>query len=311
MSQTSTPAARLTRGHRSIRLLWTLIATLMIAETLQASSSTSVSLQVDYTATVEYTDGHGTADALVLPMPSVPSTNHAAFRFRDPRHAEVLMQLLDGCSINGHYWFFSASLTDTAYTIRLESAGGTTRTYENPAGARSGFADVTSFPCPPRGATSLPPVELATGSAPVADFGLEASPARGFFCVPDADTACLFGTNFPVEVEFTTTGASGDGLAHSPNPAENTALFGLFESDLPDVAIKMVRTCGHYEVHWAQLGNITLDIEVVSFISGLTWNSGPTTVNGVDREAFVIDADCLFAGSFELGDRFEWSASSP
>ena len=275
------------------------------------SSTTTATLLSNYAVTVEYTDGHGTADGIVLPLTTVPAGDTAAFRFRDPRDTEVLVRVLDGCSVNGQYWVFTASLTELAYTVRIEqSPGGAVQTYTNPAGSRSGFFDTSAFACPPRGVEASV-IDLAAGTAPRSDFGLEAPVNRGFFCFPDTDTACLFGTNFPVEVAWTADPASGDAQAHDPNPSERTALFGLYSNDTADVAVKMIDNCSHYEVHWAQLGNTTVDVSVVSYISGATWNSGDTTLNGVDREAFVIEADCIFTASFELGGPWEWSSSTP
>lgn len=300
------------RIQQVLRSLGAVAALAAVSQTGANAQPTSVTLLTDYSVSVEYTDGHGTANGIDLRIISLPGDDTAGFAFRDPRDAEVLVRLLDGCSVNGHLWFLATSLTDTNYTIRLvETSSGAERTYTNPAGSRSRFADTTSFPCPPRGAEASAGVDLAAGAGPVNDRGLEPLPPRGFFCVPDSDTACLFGTNFPVEVSFSSALGSGDAFAHSPNPSQRTALFGLASSDVPDVAVKMIDSCSHYEVHWAQLGNVTLDIEVTSFLSGLTWNSPSTIDNGVDREAFVIDSDCIFTGSFEMGTRYQWSASTP
>ena len=301
------------RPFRTTALAVTAFALLLCgSEAGLGQDADSVLLLSEFTVTVEYTDGHGTADGVPITMSTVSSDDTGAFRFRDPRDTEVLVKMADGCALNGHFWFFSASLTDLAYTIRVvQTTGGAEQTYTNPPGSRAGYADVTSFPCPTSRGLSSESVDLVSGSGPANDFGLDEPPSRGFFCFPDTDTACLFGTNFPVEVAYTSVLGSGDAFAHDPNLSERTALFGLVADDVAEVAIKLKNSCSHYEVHWAQLGNVTLDITVTSFLSGFVWNSPSTTTNGVDREAFVIDADCIFSGSFEIGGPWEWSSSNP
>jgi len=55
------------------------------------------------------------------------------FWFFDPENPEMLVKALDGCSINGHYWFFASAGTNVGYTITVtDTRAGATRTYLNP-----------------------------------------------------------------------------------------------------------------------------------------------------------------------------------
>lgn len=57
------------------------------------------------------------------------------FWFFSPNNWEILIKVLDGCGINGHYWVFAAATTDVEYTIRVtDTANGTVKTYFNPLG---------------------------------------------------------------------------------------------------------------------------------------------------------------------------------
>jgi hypothetical protein len=99
-----------------------------------------------------------------------PSRDSGLFAFFDLANWEVLVKVLDGCAINGHYWLYVAGATDTGYTVRVrEPATGRNREYENPLGTFSPLAtDTTSFPCDAAGAASI---AAAAGSA--------VSPAEG------------------------------------------------------------------------------------------------------------------------------------
>ena len=57
------------------------------------------------------------------------------FWFFDPDNVEVLVKALDGCAVNGHFWFFSAGLTNLEVELTVtDTATGEIRTYDNPLG---------------------------------------------------------------------------------------------------------------------------------------------------------------------------------
>ena len=60
------------------------------------------------------------------------------------------MKVLDGCSLNDHYWVFAAAATTVEYTLTVtETAIGAKRAYSNEKGDLSpAFADTTAFICP-------------------------------------------------------------------------------------------------------------------------------------------------------------------
>ena len=81
----------------------------------------------------------------------------ALFHFFEPGdNWEVLVKVLDGCSVNGNVWVFGASTTDLGYTIRVrDTAAGTVREYRNEAGTpAAAITDVAAFP------RRLPPVRV-------------------------------------------------------------------------------------------------------------------------------------------------------
>lgn len=54
--------------------------------------------------------------------------------FRDS-NVEVVLKVLDGCPVNGHYWVFAAGLTNVGVELRIEDTlRGETKTYSNAEG---------------------------------------------------------------------------------------------------------------------------------------------------------------------------------
>lgn len=72
--------------------------------------------------------------------------------FFDVNNPEVLVKLIDGCAVNGHFWFFAAGLTNLEVKIGIndgQNGPGSTRTYTNPANtAFAPIQDTAALPCP-------------------------------------------------------------------------------------------------------------------------------------------------------------------
>jgi hypothetical protein len=81
-----------------------------------------------------------------------PLTDNAGtFWFFDPANVELIVKVLDGCAVNGHFWFFAAGLTDVAVSLNVTDAQtGAMRTYTNPRGtAYLPVQDINAFStCP-------------------------------------------------------------------------------------------------------------------------------------------------------------------
>ncbi len=67
------------------------------------------------------------------------SADSGLFYFFSEDNWEMLVKVLDGCAINGHYWVLAAATTDVGYTLEVRDlqAGGEPRTYTNPVGQAS------------------------------------------------------------------------------------------------------------------------------------------------------------------------------
>jgi hypothetical protein len=79
------------------------------------------------------------------------SDDSGMFYFLDRDNWEMLVKVLDGCAINGHYWLFSAAVTNVEYTLTVtDSATGVAKVYPNAAGiAAPAVTDTRAFAtCP-------------------------------------------------------------------------------------------------------------------------------------------------------------------
>ena len=67
---------------------------------------------------------------------AVPLTaDSGLFWFFNQANIELIVKVLDGCGVNGHYWVFAGGLTDVEATVVVtDTTTGASRTYTNPQG---------------------------------------------------------------------------------------------------------------------------------------------------------------------------------
>ena len=82
---------------------------------------------------VNWSSGNGEAG----PASRVPggTNNSGLFYFFDSDNWEMLLKVLDGCAVNGHYWVYSAAATDLGLDITVrDTATGAAWTYSKEPG---------------------------------------------------------------------------------------------------------------------------------------------------------------------------------
>ena len=81
--------------------------------------------------------------------PGVPvrlTDDTGAFWFFGPDNLELLVKVLDGRAVNGHFWVFFGGLTDIPFTLTVtDTETGVRRTYTHPAGTLASRADTEAF----------------------------------------------------------------------------------------------------------------------------------------------------------------------
>ena len=90
----------------------------------------------------DFADGEGSGHVV-----EATSEDSGMFWFFDQDNWEMLVKVLDGCAINGHYWVLAAATTDVEYTLTVTDVHtDETRTYSNPLGVSSpAITDTTAF----------------------------------------------------------------------------------------------------------------------------------------------------------------------
>lgn len=90
-------------------------------------------------------------DAGSSPAHAVTMTNESGyFWFFGPQNAEVVVKMVDACSLSSRFWLFAAGMTDVGVDLVVRDAKtGAVRRYSNPAGkAFAPIQDTDAFPCP-------------------------------------------------------------------------------------------------------------------------------------------------------------------
>ena len=66
------------------------------------------------------------------------SADTALLWFFEPSNWELMVKVLDGCDINGHFWVYAAASTDVEYQLTVtDLETGQIFTYHNPLGTAS------------------------------------------------------------------------------------------------------------------------------------------------------------------------------
>ena len=79
---------------------------------------------------------------------AIPLTSDTGyFWFFQPGNVEVVLKVLDGRGLNGHFWVFYGALTNVEYEITVvDTQTGATRTYRNPPGRMASVGDTEALP---------------------------------------------------------------------------------------------------------------------------------------------------------------------
>jgi hypothetical protein len=102
-------------------------------------------IRVHYSSPARHLDGDGNATSLS----SLGITEGGTFAFFSAANPEMLIKVLNGCDLGGHYWVFFAAVTDVGFTVTVRDAmTGAVQTYSNPdEHAASPVQDTNAFPC--------------------------------------------------------------------------------------------------------------------------------------------------------------------
>jgi hypothetical protein len=101
--------------------------------------SSRFQVTVDWEVPSQGRSGQGT----VVPI----STDTGYFWFSSDSNVELMVKVVDGRPINGHFWIFAAALSNVQYTLRVtDTQTGVTKAWDNPEGQLASWSDTGDFP---------------------------------------------------------------------------------------------------------------------------------------------------------------------
>ncbi|HSK78052.1 MAG TPA: hypothetical protein VLQ45_16490 [Thermoanaerobaculia bacterium] len=188
-----------------------------------------------------------------------------AFWFFEESNLELMLKVLDGRGVNGHFWVFYGALSDVAYTVTVtDTVTDVVRTYTNPSGRMASRADVQAFsdPVAPPAAAAAPARVSLPLTPPLLNCGVG----------PGSTELCL-GERFRVSVRFVDprTGTVGQGQPLALTA--DTGVFSFFDSDNLELMIKALDggpVNGHHWIFYGALSDVEYTITVTDIFSDET-----------------------------------------
>ncbi len=232
----------------------------------------------------------GGAGAAVSPGHAVPlSSETGYFWFFDAGNVELVVKVVDGRPVNGHWWVFAGSLSDVAYTITVtDTVTGAAKSYANPSGRLASFADTAAF----GEASQLSATRASHGGAN------DLRPRHSSLPVSDSTAACAAGPQalclgegrFRVSIEFE-NGGSGSAATAIPL-TDRSGYFWFFDGANVEVVVKVLDgrpLNGHWWVFFAALSSVEYTVTVTDTDTGVarTYHNPPGVLaSRADTAAF-------------------------
>jgi hypothetical protein len=109
-----------------------------------ADPSRQLCLNGRFRVEVQFTDPRSNLPGAGQAVPLTSDTG--GFWFFDASNTELMIKILDGRALNGHFWVFAGALSDVEYTITVtDTQTGKTKAYHNAPHQLASRADTTAF----------------------------------------------------------------------------------------------------------------------------------------------------------------------
>jgi Fibronectin type III domain/Matrixin len=241
---------------------------------------------------------------------AVPSTDQTGlFWFFEPANVELVVKMLDGRGVNGHFWVYYGGITDLELRLEItDTATGRTATYRNSRGEICGGADVSAFAdlgggAEARGAAISKPHGGNLAAPDLAAVTVTAEPAAPAAakaglgsCLPGPRRLCLLGGRLQVEVDWKNPydgGSEGEGQAVVLS--DESGYFWFFAPENLELVVKALDGSGSNGHLWLFYGALT-DLEYTVAVTDTATGARRTYHN--PPGALCGSADIL---AFELG----------
>ena len=193
-----------------------------------------------------------------------------AFWFFGDQNLELMVKVLDGTAVNGHFWVYAGSLSNVEYTLTVtDTATGAVRSYHNPPFQFASRADVDAFPAG-TAAEVVDPRALATA----------------------ASTTLTLAGHFTIDVDFVDPRSGATGHATAVPLTTDTGAFWFFDAANLDLMVKVLDgrpVNGRFWVFYGALSDVDYTITVTDADTGAVktyHNPRGTLASRADTQAF-------------------------
>ena len=204
------------------------------------------------------------------------------FWFFEPDNVEMVVKVLDGCSLNGHMWVFAAGLTDLQVTTTVRDLSNEKeRVWSSPRGTlfrpildKEAFAScVAPSSSASRSAVVLSGASpgLLTKSQPenVATAGAAEDGPAETACGASGTALCLQDGRYEVSANWR-VGEEGGPAMGFPRTSD-TGMFWFFSQDNVELIVKVLDGCAVNGHRWVLMGGLTdavVDVAVRDSVTG-------------------------------------------
>lgn len=232
----------------------------------------------------------------------ISSDSSGLFWFFTAQNWEVLVKVLDGCSLNNHFWVFAAATTNVEYALHItDTQTGATRTYTNPLGTSApAITDTTAFAtCSGRASAEevglAPDSLLWNSSAPVMS-AVEDVGATAFKSATCRDPdVCLNQNRFRVEILWRDfQGRTGNATKVAGGTSADSGLFWFFQASNWEFLVKVLNGCGSNGRYWVFAAGTT-NVEYTLRITDTATGQVRDYFNPLGRSAQAITDTAAFA----------------
>ena len=236
----------------------------------------------------------------------------ALFWFFSADNWEMLVKVIDGCSLNDRFWVYSSASTDVEYTLTVtDTLTDTQKVYRNDLGhAAPANTDSAAFatcgenlgtPAKTHSAT-VGYAETISETVQQAGFDaelIEAAASTGA-CIPSDEEVCLEGGRFRVRVHWRDyQGHTGEG--HSvPFGSGNSGLFWFFNSNNWEMLVKIVDGCTLNDRFWV-FSSATTDVEYTLSVTDTFTGTTRDYTNPLGQRSPALNDTSAFATCAAIG----------
>jgi hypothetical protein len=223
------------------------------------------------------------------------------FWFFAPDNVEVVVKVLDGRPVNGHYWVFYGGLTDVGFTLTVrDTLTSAVRTFVHAPGTLASRGVTDAFPAPALSApgATVAPLRVTglvrdafagdTRATTLGGVGAPTAGAREATGIPPCSPPelpvvpgpglCLEGRRFNVTATWAANGATGVG--QGVPLGDDSGYFWFFSPDNVELVVKVLDgrpVNGHFWVFYGALSNVEYDLEVSHVLGNLGDSDGSAT----------------------------------